>query len=297
MYKIIGADGKQYGPISLGQMRQWIADGRVNARTRVQADGAADWKTAAEFQELGFAAAGGVPGAGPSSPPPPAGQTPAKQQGLAITSFVLGLLSLVCFGLFTGIPAVICGHLARARARRLPGQYGGAGFALAGLIMGYVGLVATLVILPAMLLPALARAKGKAQRIQCANNMKQIGLAFRVWAIDHDGNYPFNVSTNKGGTMELSASGIDGLDSNSARIFQVMSNELSTPNILVCPADSKRQPALNFLSFQSANVSYRLYSGMNVNETNPQEVLAVCPIHNNVLLSDGSVQGRPKARR
>ena len=78
MYKIIGADGKQYGPISLGQMRQWIADGRVNARTRVQADGAADWKTAAEFQELGFAAAGGVPSAGPSSPPPPAGQTPAK---------------------------------------------------------------------------------------------------------------------------------------------------------------------------------------------------------------------------
>jgi hypothetical protein len=148
-----------------------------------------------------------------------------------------------------------------------------------------------------MLLPALARAKDKAQRIQCANNMKQIGLAFRVWAIDHDGNYPFNVSTNKGGTMELSAPGIDGLDSNSARIFQVMSNELSTPKVLICPADSKRQPALDFQSLQPANVSYRVRSGTNVNETNPEEVLALCPIHNNVLLSDGSVQTRRKARR
>ena len=126
--------------------------------------------------------------------------------------------------------------------------------------------------------------------------MKQIGLAFRVWAIDNDGNYPFNLSTNNGGTMELSVRGVDGVDSSAARIFQVMSNELGTPRILVCPADSKRQPALNFQSLQPANVSYRVYSGTNITETNPQEVLAVCPIHNNVLLCDGSVQGFSKAR-
>jgi hypothetical protein len=214
-----------------------------------------------------------------------------------MTSFVLGLLSLVCFGFLAGIPAVICGHLARARARRSPGQYGGAGFALAGLITGYVAVVVTLVILPAMLLPALTRAKGKAQEISCRNQMKSIGLVFRTWAIDNDGNYPFNLSTNKGGTMELSARGVDGFDINAARIFQVMSNELSTPKVLICPADSKRQPSPNFESLQPANVSYRVCSSTNVNETNPQEVLAVCPIHNNVLLSDGSVQRRPKARR
>ena len=90
---------------------------------------------------------------------------------------------------------------------------------------------------------------------------------------------------------------MDGVDRNAARIFQIMSNELSTPKILVCPADFKRQPALDFQSLQPANVSYRVYSGTNVNETNPQEVLAVCPIHNNVLLSDGSVQKMRKARR
>jgi hypothetical protein len=216
---------------------------------------------------------------------------------LAITSFVLGLLSLVCFSILAGVPAIICGHLARGRARRLPGQYGGAGLALAGLILGYVSLFVALVILPAMLLPALAQAKKAAQRINCANNLKQIGLAARTWAIDNNGHFPFDVSTNSGGTLELCLPGSDGFDRNAFYHFRVMSNELSTPKILVCPADTQRQPALDFMRLQAANVSYQLCSGTNVTETNPEQVLAVCPIHNNVLRCDGSVQTERKAGR
>jgi hypothetical protein len=294
MYKIVGADGKEYGPVGIEQMRQWRAEGRINAKTRVQEAGTTVWKTAADFPDLGFASAAGVPGPGSSPPPLPTGQTAGQQNGLAITSLVLGLLSLVCLPVLAGIPAIICGHLARGRARRLPGLYGGAGFALAGLIMGYVSFVAVLVILPAMLLPALSQAKGNAQSINCANNMKQIGLAFRTWAIDHDDNFPFNVSTNKGGTLELCALGSDGFDRNAALHFQVMSNELSTPKILVCPADGKRQPALDFLGLQPAYVSYKLRTGSDINETHPDQILAICPVHNNVLRSDGSVQRERK---
>ncbi len=295
MYKIVGADGKEYGPVSIEQLRQWIADGRVNAQTRVQVAGGAEWKTAAEFPELGFGSTAAGSGLGSAPPSLPVGQVEGQKQGLAITSFVLGLLSLVCFGLLTGIPAVICGHAARGRARRAPGQYGGAGLALAGVIMGYVSVVMTL-LLAAMLLPALSRAKAKAQRISCTNNMKQIGLAFRTWAIDHDDSFPFNVSTNKGGTLELCLPGNDGFDRNAAFHFQVLSNELSTPKILVCPADSKKHAALGFETLQPANVSYQVCSGTNVADVNPQQVLAVCPIHNNVLLCDGSVQMMSKAR-
>ncbi len=294
MYKIIGSDGKEYGPVSLEQLRQWVAQGRVNAQTRVQTVGAADWKTAAEFPELGLAAA--VSGTDSARAPLSRGQAGGQQNGLAITSFVLGLLSLVCLGLLAGIPAIVCGHVARGRAQRSPAQYGGAGFALAGLIMGYVSVVVTLVILPAMLLPALSRAKSRAQRINCVNNMKQIGLAFRVWAIDHDDSFPFNVSTNKGGTLELSKLESDGFDRNAALHFRVMANELSTPKILVCPADGKKKAALDFESLQPGNVSYPVRSGPNVSDTNPEMVLAVCPIHNNVLLCDGSVQALSKAR-
>ena len=92
--------------------------------------------------------------------------------------------------------------------------------------------------------------------------------------------------------------GADGFDRNAFLHFQVMSNELSIPWLLVCPNDSKRHPALNFLSLRPENVSYLLCSGTNIVENNPEAVLAVCPICNNYLLCDGSVQTiKPPARR
>jgi hypothetical protein len=129
----------------------------------------------------------------------------------------------------------------------------------------------------------------RSSRLGCPNNLKQIGLAFRTWAIDNDGRFPFNVSTNAGGTMEFCARGADGFDSNAAQHFQVMSNELSTPRILVCPKDWSRKPAAGFPSLQSSNVSYRLHSGTNLNESNPTAVLALCPFDGNTLNCDGSV--------
>ncbi|HWX22043.1 MAG TPA: DUF4190 domain-containing protein [Candidatus Binatia bacterium] len=295
MYKIIGGDGKTYGPSSLDQLKQWIAEGRVNPQTAVQEEGAVEWKTAAQIPELAALLSVGAPRPG-GAPPPLFPPGPAVQQtGLAIASLVLGLLSIVCFGILAGIPAIICGHIARARAQRLPAQYGGAGQALAGLILGYVSIFITLFILPAMLLPALARAKERAQRINCMNNMKQIGVAFKIWQLDHGDQLPFNVSTNKGGTLEFCAMGADGFDHNSALHLMVLSNELVIPRILVCPGDSKR-PALDFQTLTAANVTYQLHSGTNVADTNPQAVLAVCPIHNNVLLCDGSIQYTKRPR-
>ncbi|MGA2867048.1 MAG: DUF4190 domain-containing protein [Verrucomicrobiota bacterium] len=298
MYKIVGADGKVYGPVDLEQLRQWAAQGRVNPQTRVQAEGAAEWQAAAEIPEVQAALAAAGFGAPPSVPQPSSPPAPATGQasGLAITSFVLGLLSLLCLGLLTGLPAIICGHIAHARARRLPAQYGGAGLAIAGFVLGYVGLVLSLVVLPAMLLPALARAQGQAQSASCQNNLKQIGLAFKIWATDNNDQFPFNVSTNSGGTLELCAPGPDGYDRNAALHFMVLSNELSTPRVLVCPSDSGKSFALNFLNLQAANVTYLLRTGPGVNETNPATVLAVCPIHGKVLLTDGGVQQRPRGR-
>jgi len=212
-----------------------------------------------------------------------------KSQGMAITSLVLGILSMVCFGLLAGIPAIICGHVAHNRTRKMPERYRGAGMAIAGFVLGYISILMTLVI-AGVLLPALARGKDSAQRIQCVNHMKQIGLSFRIYATDHADRFPFNVPQKEGGTMEFSATGADGFDRDPARIFQVMSNELGTPKILVCPADRSKQPAQDFQHLLAANVSYQVRSGTNLDETKPTEVLARCPVHGTEVFCDGSVQ-------
>lgn len=58
MYKIIGADQKEYGPITTDQIRQWIAEGRVNANTQARAEGVAEWQPLSAFAE--FADAFGI---------------------------------------------------------------------------------------------------------------------------------------------------------------------------------------------------------------------------------------------
>lgn len=134
------------------------------------------------------------------------------------------------------------------------------GFTLVALLV----IVAVIAILAAMLLPALASAKRKSSYIGCVNNLKQCGLAFKLWEGDNNDKYPMDVSTNRGGTMEYA----DG--ANTFRHFQVMSNELSTPKILACPMDT-RKAAYNFSRFKNANVSY--FVSLNAAEAFPQEFL------------------------
>jgi prepilin-type N-terminal cleavage/methylation domain-containing protein len=104
-------------------------------------------------------------------------------------------------------------------------------------------VIAIIAILAAMLLPALAAAKRKAQRINCVNNLKEVGLAFRVWEGDNNDRYPMAVSTASGGAQEQTASANTANSGNAAAggfiwSFIVMSNELSTPKLLICTSDS-----------------------------------------------------------
>lgn len=114
---------------------------------------------------------------------------------------------------------------------------------------------------------AMQEARDKAMRINCVNNMKQIGLAVRLWEQDNDGMSPPN--------------------------FLVMSNELGSTKIqiLVCPADTNRQAGSDWASLTAANCSYE-YLGASEKDLEwvPNRVLTRCPIHGTIGLSDGSVQ-------
>jgi prepilin-type N-terminal cleavage/methylation domain-containing protein len=128
-------------------------------------------------------------------------------------------------------------------------------------------VIAILVVVAALLLPAVAAAKRKSARLGCDNNLKEIGLAYRVWEGDNGDKYPMGISVTNGGSMEMVATG------NVTQTFLVMSNELSTPKILHCPEDMAHIGTYSFAGLASSNISY--FVGMDVtNEMNPQMILS-----------------------
>lgn len=131
-----------------------------------------------------------------------------------------------------------------------------------------------------------------AASVKCANQLKQFGIVFHHWAKTHQNKFPFNVSTNAGGTAELCVPAADDFDANAAIHFQAISKELviNTPKILVCPADTSRHPAASFQKLQLTNVSYLIRSGPNIDATNSEETLVKCPIHGHVVLCNGAVK-------
>lgn len=126
-------------------------------------------------------------------------------------------------------------------------------------------VIAIIAILAAMLLPVLAAAKRRAQRINCVSNLKQINLAFRIWEGDNNDQYPMSVSTSAGGAEETSQSTLQtaGRFCGVTNIFMVMSNELSTPKVLLCPSDS--QHATVATNFQELAVSGTTTPGCGTN--------------------------------
>ena len=112
-------------------------------------------------------------------------------------------------------------------------------------------VLAVFAVLASFFLPAYTGNRAPASRIQCVNNLKQVGLAFKLWAGDHQEKFPMQVSVTNGGTLELMDSGKTFMH------FAVISNELSTPKVLVCPADRTRKPAANFSAdLDNTKISY-----------------------------------------
>lgn len=124
MYKLIGADQREYGPFTLEDMRQWIAEGRANAETLIQLEGTTDWKPLASFPEL-VGALAPLPLPSHAAPPQMSGLPPRSAAAGHVPNYLVpAILSTLCCCLPFGIVAIV--YAAQVNSRLAAGDHAGA---------------------------------------------------------------------------------------------------------------------------------------------------------------------------
>lgn len=150
-------------------------------------------------------------------------------------------------------------------------------------------ILAVIILLGVLMTPPMYHKRYRATRIACMHNLRTIGVSFYTWALDHSNQFPARLTGTFGSSQEHAGEAF--------RHFQILSNELVSPLVVVCPADTRR-PAKDFgPSFSNTNVSYFV----NLEATNdpPQMFLAgdrnitngAPPINGILTLTTNSVVG------
>jgi hypothetical protein len=93
MYHIIGSDGREYGPVTAEQLREWIGQGRANAQTQVRVEGETAWRPLSDYPEFGVAAI-------PSTPVPGYAPVPAYNPAQMVSGPAIGLIVTAVIGFF-----------------------------------------------------------------------------------------------------------------------------------------------------------------------------------------------------
>jgi prepilin-type N-terminal cleavage/methylation domain-containing protein len=161
-------------------------------------------------------------------------------------------------------------------------------------------VIAIIAILAGLLLPALARAKAKAQQAACESNLKQVGIAYRTWEGDYSDKYPqeylgtntsplassqWQLSTAPGGYLFINGWALNNANYQyTFQIYQAMSNELNNPKVCLCPSDGRPtgtvpsdfvSPSATsgaFAAFNNSTCSY--FAGLQCDETFPAMILS-----------------------
>jgi hypothetical protein len=150
MYYLIGADQKEYGPVTADEIRAWIAEGRANGQTLTRLEGG-PWKPLSTFVEF----VGSLGAAPPTAPVAPLAQAAfvaraPETNSMAVAGLVMGIFSvtvgLFCCGFVFNILGIIFSSIALSQLKRSPGQQTGRNLAIVGLVLSLLGLVFQIII-------------------------------------------------------------------------------------------------------------------------------------------------------
>ncbi len=127
-------------------------------------------------------------------------------------------------------------------------------------------VISIIAILAALLLPALSRAKAKAQRVNCLSNLRQVTLGFNMWSDDHGEKYPWMVDVNEGGSQ--------GMSIEASYQFLPLAGEIASPKVLSCPGDKAVTAKATWNEFATnALLSLSYFAGICANERTPTSLL------------------------
>lgn len=209
----IGRDNQQLGTFTVQQVLGGLASGQFLPTDIAWHEGLADWQPLSALAILSAEHPAATPPAAPPLPvrPQPVfermrpGQgtaQPARTSALAGWSLGLGISSLFLWVL-TGVPAIICGHMALSRIKKSAGTLGGRGLAISGIITSYLMIFVGFAIMAAVAVPTFNVIQQKAAQAKSANNVRMLLLACRQYASDHNGHYPPDLeSLEKEGLIE-----------------------------------------------------------------------------------------------
>jgi hypothetical protein len=195
MYRIIGADGKEYGPITADQVRQWMAEGRANAQTRVLAEGSTEWKTLGELPEFGGAPPSiAPPGMAPAMPsmamPSPASGVSEMVSGPAIGLIITGILNIIFAAGRTIITMLgVGGHMMQGTGNPEFEKMFTAMMGTFGLALGILGVLGGILILLGGVKMKRLEAYGLSiaasiiAMIPCLSTCCVVGLPIGIWAL------------------------------------------------------------------------------------------------------------------
>ena len=184
MYKIIGADQKEYGPVTADQLRQWIAEGRVSLQTQVLPEGATEWKALGALPEFAAASPAPVPAtlSIPAAAPAGAELVSGPAIGLIVTASLGALAQLVALlkNLLVGVP-IPANDQVPAWLMMLTGRV--------GVVLGIIGLLMSGVILLGALKMKKLESYGLAMTVSilamipCLSPCCVVGLPIGIWAV------------------------------------------------------------------------------------------------------------------